>query len=155
MQMHWAEMVSAWASGIKMDTIKKTYKSMVFIENVLVDVAKCRDVNNIVRKKAQGTILTANADFSLMKKFASDIESDREVRMKRIGIRGGMSWDSTAHYYTDINREIRRRLGGLCSADIVLHSVEFSHMHDLQARGKWHEAGRVLNQCTYITKCRC
>ena len=30
--------------------------------------------------------------------------------MKTIGLIGGMSWESTAHYYAILNREIARRL---------------------------------------------
>lgn len=46
--------------------------------------------------------------------------------MKKIGMLGGMSWESTAQYYELINRELNRRLGGLHSARIVLNSVDFT-----------------------------
>jgi len=64
--------------------------------------------------------------------------------MKTIGIIGGMSWESTAHYYAAINREVARRLGGLASADILIHSLDFAPIAALQARGAWDEAGELL-----------
>ena len=48
--------------------------------------------------------------------------------MKTIGLIGGMSWESTLLYYQAINREVSRRLGGLHSARIVLHSVDFEEV---------------------------
>ncbi|MDH5433452.1 MAG: aspartate racemase, partial [Gammaproteobacteria bacterium] len=36
--------------------------------------------------------------------------------MKKIGLIGGMSWESTAIYYKVINQEISKRLGKLHSA---------------------------------------
>ena len=46
--------------------------------------------------------------------------------MKTIGLIGGTSWESTAIYYSLINREVQRRLGGFHSAKIVLFSVDFA-----------------------------
>lgn len=64
--------------------------------------------------------------------------------MKTIGLIGGMSWESTAHYYQQINEQIKQRLGGLHSARIVLYSVDFHDIERLQAAGKWNEAGECL-----------
>ncbi len=66
--------------------------------------------------------------------------------MKTIGLIGGMSWESTADYYRRLNELVKRRLGGLHSAKIVLHSVDFAEIESLQARGAWEEAGRQLAQ---------
>lgn len=66
--------------------------------------------------------------------------------MKTIGLLGGMSWESTAHYYSVINRETASRLGGLHSASILLHSVNFAPIAAMQAGGKWAEAGQLLGQ---------
>ena len=65
--------------------------------------------------------------------------------MRCIGIVGGMSWESTAHYYRALNQGVRARLGGLHSARLVLHSVEFAELEALQREGRWDEAGAVLN----------
>ena len=57
--------------------------------------------------------------------------------MKKIGIIGGMSYESSAHYYAGINREIGRRAGGHTSADMVLRSVNFEPYCQMMDEGKW------------------
>ena len=64
--------------------------------------------------------------------------------MKRIGLLGGMSWDSSIEYERLINTEVRRRLGGVHSADLVIRSYDFAAVEALQERGAWDEAGRLL-----------
>ena len=66
--------------------------------------------------------------------------------MKTIGLIGGMSWESTLSYYKLLNEGVRRRLGGLHSAKIILHSVDFAPIARLQNEAKWEEAGEILNQ---------
>jgi aspartate racemase len=63
--------------------------------------------------------------------------------MRRIGLIGGTSWESSAHYYRALNEGVRDRLGGLHSADLVLHSVEFADVSALQEQGNWAELGRM------------
>lgn len=64
--------------------------------------------------------------------------------MNALGILGGMSWESTATYYRLLNQGVRQRLGGLHSAPLLMHSVDFAGIAALQARGDWDEAGRQL-----------
>ena len=64
--------------------------------------------------------------------------------VKRIGLLGGMSWESTAEYYRLVNEAVRDRLGGLHSADCLLRSVEFAEIEELQRAGQWDEAGERL-----------
>jgi aspartate racemase len=64
--------------------------------------------------------------------------------MKTIGLIGGMSWESTVPYYRLINEAIKQRLGGLHSAKIVLYSVDFHEIEQLQRSGDWETAGRLL-----------
>jgi aspartate racemase len=64
--------------------------------------------------------------------------------MLTIGLVGGMSWESTAHYYAVLNRETARRLGGLHSAPVIVHSVDFAPIARLQSADKWDEAGEIL-----------
>ena len=64
--------------------------------------------------------------------------------MKRIGLLGGMSWESSAEYYRMINEETRDRLGGLHSADCLLRSVDFVEVEQLQRAGDWDRAGALL-----------
>jgi aspartate racemase len=64
--------------------------------------------------------------------------------MKRIGLLGGMSWESSAEYYRLINEATRDRLGGLHSADCLLRSVDFVEVERLQRTGDWSQAGALL-----------
>jgi aspartate racemase len=64
--------------------------------------------------------------------------------VKTIGLIGGMSWESTAHYYRILNEETARRLGGFHSAPILLQSLDFAPIEELQRAGKWDEAGAIL-----------
>ena len=60
--------------------------------------------------------------------------------MKTIGLIGGMSWESTAVYYSHLNRLARERLGGLHSAQILLWSFDFAEIEEHQAAGDWDAA---------------
>jgi aspartate racemase len=64
--------------------------------------------------------------------------------MKRIGLLGGMSWESSAEYYRFVNEEVRARCGGLHSADCLLRSVDFAEIEPLQRNGRWNDAGALL-----------
>ena len=64
--------------------------------------------------------------------------------MKRIGLLGGMSWESSSEYYRFVNEEVRDRLGGLHSADCLLRSVDFAPVEELQRTGRWDAAGDLL-----------
>ena len=66
--------------------------------------------------------------------------------MRRIGLLGGMSWESSAEYYRLVNELVRERLGGLHSAECLLFSVDFATVETLQAEGRWEEAGRLLSE---------
>src|SRR6185503_241938 len=66
------------------------------------------------------------------------------ARMLRIGLLGGMSWESSAEYYRLVNEATRERLGGLHSADCLLRSVDFAGVEELQRTGRWSEAGELL-----------
>ena len=57
--------------------------------------------------------------------------------MKKIGLIGGMSWESTVVYYQLLNRMARERLGGLHSADLLRWSVDFALIEKYQASGDW------------------
>lgn len=64
--------------------------------------------------------------------------------MKTLGLLGGMSWESTLPYYRIVNERVRQRLGGLHSAKLVLHSVDFAEIEALQHAGDWDAAGAIL-----------
>lgn len=66
------------------------------------------------------------------------------TQMRTIGLLGGMSWESSAEYYRLLNEGVRERLGGLHSARLVLASVDFAEVEQLQVTGAWDEAGDLL-----------
>ncbi len=64
--------------------------------------------------------------------------------MKTIGLLGGMSWESTATYYRLLNEGVRAARGGLHSAQVLLHSVDFAPLEALQHAGDWDAIGEKL-----------
>ena len=64
--------------------------------------------------------------------------------MKTIGLIGGMSWESTVTYYQLINEAVKKSLGGLHSAKILLYSVDFQEIEECQTRGDWEKSARIL-----------
>ncbi len=66
-------------------------------------------------------------------------------RMKTIGLLGGMSWESTVGYYRMINEGVKKALGGLHSAKIVLYSVDFDPIEKLLNRGDWQGVAEDLS----------
>ena len=64
--------------------------------------------------------------------------------MKTIGLIGGMSWESTVTYYQVINETIKKELGGLHSAKLLLYSVDFDEIEQYQASGEWDKSATVL-----------
>jgi aspartate racemase len=63
---------------------------------------------------------------------------------KTLGLLGGMSWESTETYYRLLNEGIKRELGGLHSAKILLHSFDFAEIEALQMAGDWEKSGDVM-----------
>lgn len=70
--------------------------------------------------------------------------------MKRIGLLGGMSWESSAQYYRLINELVRDRLGGLHSADCLMLSVDFAEVEAMQSAGRWDDAARLLTEAARV-----
>ena len=64
--------------------------------------------------------------------------------MRTIGLLGGMSWESSVLYEELINTEVRARLGGLHSADLLVRSYDFATIERLQTAGDWVAAGELL-----------
>ena len=64
--------------------------------------------------------------------------------MRTIGLLGGMSWVSTAEYYRMLNQLASGDRGGLHSAPLLLHSVDFAEVAAMQAAGRWDDAGDLL-----------
>ncbi|GAB3596225.1 aspartate/glutamate racemase family protein [Angustibacter peucedani] len=64
--------------------------------------------------------------------------------IRTIGMLGGMSWQSTVQYYRLANELVAQRLGGLHSAKVLLHSVDFAEVEQLQTAGRWEDAAVLL-----------
>jgi aspartate racemase len=64
--------------------------------------------------------------------------------VQTIGLIGGMSWESSAAYYRDLNLGVQKRLGGLSSPRIALTTVDFAELTDLEDEERWHQIGELL-----------
>ncbi len=64
--------------------------------------------------------------------------------MKRIGLIGGMSWESSLEYYRLINEEVKLRLGGLHSAECLLYSVNFDKIEFYMRTDQWDSIAQIL-----------
>lgn len=64
--------------------------------------------------------------------------------MQTIGLIGGMSCESSLEYYRVINQRVKERLGGLHSAKVILYSVDFAEIEELQRLEQWDEAGKIM-----------
>ena len=70
--------------------------------------------------------------------------NDKARPQRTLGIIGGMSWESTESYYRLINEGVKAELGGLHSADLLIHSLDFAPIGALQAKGEWAQMGAIL-----------
>ncbi|WP_426246016.1 aspartate/glutamate racemase family protein [Nocardioides sp. LHG3406-4] len=64
--------------------------------------------------------------------------------MQTIGLIGGMSWESSLVYYRDLNVGVQERLGGLSSPKVVLSTVDFAEVTDLEDNERWDQIGTLL-----------
>ncbi|WP_159652648.1 aspartate/glutamate racemase family protein [Vibrio atypicus] len=64
--------------------------------------------------------------------------------MKTVGVIGGMSWESTVSYYQGLNKGINRALGGHNSAKVVINSVNFAEIEQMQRDGEWNKTATIL-----------
>lgn len=64
--------------------------------------------------------------------------------MKTIGLVGGMSWESSAVYYRDLNLGMQERLGGLSSPKLALTTVDFAEVTELEDDERWDQVGQLL-----------
>ena len=64
--------------------------------------------------------------------------------MKTIGIIGGMSYESSIHYYERINNQVNEALGGLNCAKLLIYNVNFEEIRTLMLDNKWDEIGVIL-----------
>jgi len=64
--------------------------------------------------------------------------------MKKIGLLGGMSWESSLEYYRNLNEMVKNELGGSHSANCIMHSFDFQEIEDLQNAGKWDALTQLM-----------
>lgn len=64
--------------------------------------------------------------------------------MRTLGLLGGMSWESSAHYYRELNQRIRTAVGGCHSAPLILWSADFARISELQHQQAWEPLGEIL-----------
>jgi aspartate racemase len=64
--------------------------------------------------------------------------------VQTIGLVGGMSWESSAVYYRDLNLGVQQRLGGLSSPKLVLSTVDFAELSALEDTERWDQIGDLL-----------
>ena len=72
--------------------------------------------------------------------------------MQTIGLIAGMSWESSQLYYQMINRDVQQRLGGLHSAQMLIYSVDFAPIEQLQHAGDWDGAAAILIDEAWVDK---
>ena len=66
--------------------------------------------------------------------------------MKKIGLIGGMSWESTLLYYKLLNEKVKSIRGGFHSANCVIESVDFSKIAELQAKDEWDALHELMTK---------
>ena len=64
--------------------------------------------------------------------------------MRRLGLIGGLSWESTRLYYEAINRAVVAQLGGVHSSPLIVDSLDFAPIAQAQAEGRWDDAGAAI-----------
>src|SRR3954470_17552307 len=70
--------------------------------------------------------------------------SSSHSNMKTVGLVGGMSWESSAVYYRDLNLGVSKRLGGLASPRLVMSTVDFAELTELEDAERWDQIGTLL-----------
>lgn len=66
--------------------------------------------------------------------------------MKKIGLIGGMSWESTVTYYKIINEKVGSALGGSSSADMIIRSLDLAEIEWLQENDRWDAVAYILTE---------
>lgn len=64
--------------------------------------------------------------------------------MKTIGIIGGMSYESSIHYYERINDQVNQIAGGLTCAKMLIYNVNFEEIRKLMLNNEWDKIGVEL-----------
>lgn len=61
-----------------------------------------------------------------------------------LGVIGGISWESSTHYYQMLNRMARDRAGGRHSARVLMWSFDFAPIAELQEQARWDALTAIM-----------
>lgn len=75
------------------------------------------------------------------------------IKMKKIGLIGGMSWESTLLYYQLMNEKVKTLLGGFHSVNCAIESVDFAQIADLQAKDDWSAMDELMKVRARALEC--
>ena len=64
--------------------------------------------------------------------------------MKKIGLIGGLTWESTAEYYRLINEMVHERLGKRHSAEMIVGSFDFDPINRMMVENNWDGVAELL-----------
>ena len=70
--------------------------------------------------------------------------------MKTIGIIGGMSYESSIHYYERINKQVNDLAGNLTCARMIIYNVNFEEIRKLMLANEWDKIGVELGRIAKI-----
>lgn len=70
--------------------------------------------------------------------------------MKTIGIIGGMSYESSIHYYERINDQVNKEAGNLTCARMIIYNVNFEEIRILMLNDEWDKIGKELSRIAKI-----
>ena len=70
--------------------------------------------------------------------------------MKTIGIIGGMSYESSIHYYERINKQVNDQAGNLTCARMIIYNVNFEEIRKLMLKNEWTKIGIELARIAKI-----
>ena len=70
--------------------------------------------------------------------------------MKTIGIIGGMSYESSIHYYERINKQVNELAGNLTCARMIFYNVNFEEIRKLMLANEWDKIGIELAKIAKI-----
>ncbi len=62
------------------------------------------------------------------------------AQQRTLGLIGGLSWESSKSYYQWLNEGVKDRLGGFHSADLIMHSLDFAAIEEMQRANDWDAA---------------
>ncbi len=66
--------------------------------------------------------------------------------MKKIGIIGGLSAESSVEYYKILIKEYNRRVGGSSSPLLIIDSLDLSEVVGLMSQGNWDGVFNIIHQ---------